>query len=393
MPAWLHHLATRFDLERTFTREGRQEITLRYAIFFSIIVLLAFLPFRIIDWVKERNTLNSFFVINILVCIGILFFVSVLNSKNKTALAGKIFIFVSSYLCFTAYPFQNADQILLYLAIPVSISNLISDSRRSILVLLFVIPIYMLFYLLEFSNQAFPLFSVVCLLLIALVSWRASNIIDKMVGQLVSAYHCTIEGWAQALEMRNQETEGHSVRVVELTMRLARKMKVPSSLLEHMQRGVLLHDIGKMGVPDSILCKPGPLSDAETRVMQKHPVYARDFLAHIAFLAPAINIPYCHHEKWDGTGYPRGIQQDAIPLEARIFSVVDVWDAMRSKRSYRDPIPESQVFEYLRSEKERSFDPGVVDEFLEMMQAPEPGYESNSARVLKAPVKEIPLQG
>jgi hypothetical protein len=385
MPAWLRHFASHFDLESTFTREGRQEITLRYAVWFSIVVLMSLLPFRIIGWQGARNDINTFYLVNNLICISILLLIGWLNSRHKLKIASEVFIFISSYLCFTAYPYQNADQILLYLVIPVSIASLISDNRKSLGVIIFVIPIFLLLYQLEFSQQPFPVFSLVCLVFVALISWRASKIIDQMVSQLVSAYHSTIEGWAQALEMRNQETEGHSHRVVGLTLQLAESMNVPVCRREHLQRGVLLHDIGKMGVPDSILCKHGPLTDSEKKVMQKHPVYARDLLGHIAYLAPAIDIPYCHHEKWDGTGYPRGIQGNAIPLEARIFSVIDVWDAMRSKRSYRDPIPEKQVIEYLRTERGRSFDPSVVDEFLAMINAPVEIHEKSPILSLSAP--------
>jgi HD-GYP domain-containing protein (c-di-GMP phosphodiesterase class II) len=381
MHAWLRHFASQFNLERALTREGRQEITLRYAVWFSIFVLLALLPFRAAAWIDGKSPSNTFYLFNNLAGMAILLIVGWLNTRQKNALASEIFIFISCYLCFTAYPFQNPDQVLLYLVIPVSISSLISDGRRSILVALIVIPIFLVLYQVEFANSPFPIFSVICVLLVAIISWQAANVIDKMVGQLVSAYHGTIEGWASALEMRNQETEGHSQRVVALTMQLAERMHIPQSRREHLQRGVLLHDIGKMGIPDAILCKQGPLSDAELKVMQKHPLYAKELLGHIAYLAPAIDIPYCHHEKWDGTGYPRGIQGEAIPIEARLFSVVDVWDAMRSRRSYREAIPESQVFEYLRSEKQRSFDPVVVDEFLAMMHAPvSPG--GNSSRLM-----------
>ncbi|MBA4375263.1 MAG: HD-GYP domain-containing protein [Anaerolinea sp.] len=188
-----------------------------------------------------------------------------------------------------------------------------------------------------------------------------------MTGQLVSAYDSTIEGWSQALEMRNQETEGHSQRVADLTMQLVKKMCVDETCWVHIHRGVLLHDIGKMVVPDTILCKAGPLTESEHQIMRNHPHYAKDLLIKIPYLAPALEIPYCHHEKWDGSGYPRGLRGNEIPLEARIFSVIDVWDAMRSKRSYRDAIAEHQVIEYLNIESGRSFDPVIVNEFFDMM--------------------------
>ncbi len=389
MHPWLKQLSSRFDLNETFTRADRHEVTLRYAIWFTIFVLLILLPFLLVQWIREPSTWNAFYALNNIACILGLVTTSILNDKNKGDLAGEIFIFISSYLCFTAYPFQNPDQILLYLAIPVCVSSFITDGRRSLAVVLIVIPMFLIVFALKFSQTPFPIFSVICVVLLALISWRVSVLIDKIIGQIVSAYDSTIAGWAQALELRNQETEGHSIRVVDLTMQLARKMRLPAERLDHFRRGVLLHDIGKMGIPDSILCKPGPLTDAEKRVMQNHPVYARDLIKPISYLSPAADIPYCHHEKWDGTGYPRGIQGDAIPIEARIFSVVDVWDAMRSKRSYRDAIPETQVVEYLRTEKGRSFDPLIVDEFLNLLQIPEPATKERSRLVLSYPPRRL----
>jgi putative nucleotidyltransferase with HDIG domain len=165
--------------------------------------------------------------------------------------------------------------------------------------------------------------------------------------ELVSAYDATIEGWSRALDLRNKETEGHSQRVTELTVRLADKMGLPAGELLHVRWGALLHDIGKMGVPDRILLKPGPLTDEEWVIIGKHPMYAYELLSPIAYLRPALDIPYCHHEKCDGTGYPRQLKGEQIPLAARIFAVVDVWDALRSNRPYRPKWPEDKVRELI----------------------------------------------
>jgi diguanylate cyclase (GGDEF)-like protein/PAS domain S-box-containing protein len=182
--------------------------------------------------------------------------------------------------------------------------------------------------------------------------------------ELAAAYDATIEGWSRALDLRDQETEGHSRRVTLMTLRLARAMGVPEARLVHIRRGALLHDIGKMGIPDRILHKPGPLSEEEWRIMRRHPVYAREMLQPVEFLGPALEIPFCHHEHWDGTGYPRGLEGGEIPLEARIFAVVDVWDALRSDRPYRPAWSESRVCEHLRSLAGSHLDPAVVDVFL-----------------------------
>jgi len=183
--------------------------------------------------------------------------------------------------------------------------------------------------------------------------------------ELTLAYDTTLEGWSRALDMRDKETEGHTQRVAEMTLLLARALKMGEAEMMHIRRGALLHDIGKMGVPDSILQKPGPLTEEEWEIMRKHPMYAYEMLSPIHFLRPALDIPYCHHEKWDGTGYPRGLKGELIPLSARIFSVVDVWDALRSNRPYRPAWPEDKVREYIRQLAEKDFDPKIVEVFLE----------------------------
>ncbi|MCF6277330.1 MAG: GAF domain-containing protein, partial [Anaerolineales bacterium] len=181
--------------------------------------------------------------------------------------------------------------------------------------------------------------------------------------RLTQAYDATIEGWAKALELRDMETEGHSRRVVGTTMELARRMGIRPEKMADIRRGALLHDIGKMGVPDSILQKPGKLSEEEWQVMRKHPLYAYQWLASIDYLRPALNIPYCHHEKWDGTGYPRQLKGEQIPLEARVFAVVDVWDALCSDRPYRKAWSEQKTLEYIQNEAGKHFDPQVVRVF------------------------------
>ena len=188
--------------------------------------------------------------------------------------------------------------------------------------------------------------------------------------ELALAYDTTLEGWSRALDLRDHETEGHTRRVTEMTVRLARAMGVPDAELAHIRRGALLHDIGKMGIPDSILLKPGPLTDEERQVMQLHPVHAYDLLAPIAFLRPALDIPYCHHEKWDGSGYPRGLRGEQIPLSARIFAVADVWDALTSDRPYRPAWPPEEVLEHIKSQSGTHFEPRVVDLFLSVVEVP-----------------------
>lgn len=190
--------------------------------------------------------------------------------------------------------------------------------------------------------------------------------IQKSHSELFLAYEKTIEGWARALDYRDKETEGHSRRVTEITMRMARAMGINDAELVHVKRGALLHDIGKLGIPDGILLKPGKLTAEEWEIIKTHPVIAYKLLSPIAFLRPAIDIPYYHHEKWNGTGYPRGLKEEDIPLPARIFSVVDVWDALRSDRPYRPAWDIEKTREYIKSLAGVEFDPDVVEVFLKI---------------------------
>jgi HD-GYP domain-containing protein (c-di-GMP phosphodiesterase class II) len=169
------------------------------------------------------------------------------------------------------------------------------------------------------------------------------------------------------MDLRDKETEGHTQRVTELTVQLAKKMGVSQQEIVQMRRGALLHDIGKLGVPDNILLKPGKLTDIEWAVMRQHPKYAYNMLTPINYLRPALDIPYCHHEKWDGSGYPRGLQGEEIPIAARLFAVIDVWDALRSDRPYRAGWTAEKTREHIIEGSGTHFDPRVAEAFLSLL--------------------------
>jgi response regulator RpfG family c-di-GMP phosphodiesterase len=185
--------------------------------------------------------------------------------------------------------------------------------------------------------------------------------------ELAMAYDATIEGWSRALDLRDRETEGHTQRVTDMTVSLARRMGFSEDRLVFIRRGALLHDIGKMGIPDYILHKPEELTEEELHIMQKHPQFAYDMLEPIAYLRDALSIPYSHHEKWDGTGYPRGLSGTQIPLEARLFAIVDVWDAITTDRPYRKSWPRDEALKYIREQSGKYFDPQLVEIFLQEM--------------------------
>ena len=201
------------------------------------------------------------------------------------------------------------------------------------------------------------------------VALENARLVDKLKAAndaLESAYQKTLEGWVQALDLRDSVTEGHTLRTADLAVDLARLMGVPEADLPHLRRGALLHDIGKMAIPDSILMKPGTLDEAEWQVMRQHPQTAYTWLSSIDFLKPAIDIPRYHHECWDGGGYLQGLRGEQIPLWARIFTVIDVWDAMCSDRPYRKAYSGQATFEFIRQESGKRFDPRVVEAFFDL---------------------------
>ena len=185
--------------------------------------------------------------------------------------------------------------------------------------------------------------------------------------QLLNAYEATIEGLSHALDLRDRETEGHSRRVTELTIQLAQAMNIGETEITHYRRGALLHDMGKIGIPDSILHKPDTLTEEEWTIMRKHPQLAYEMLSPIEYLRPALDIPYSHHEKWDGSGYPRGLKGEEIPMSARLFAIADVWDALTSDRPYRVAWNETEALAYIREQSGRHFDPTVVELFFNVI--------------------------
>jgi len=193
-------------------------------------------------------------------------------------------------------------------------------------------------------------------------------VVAERTNELSQSYDETLVGWAKALELRERETAGHSHRVMKLTLQMANEIGISAEKQVHIQRGALLHDIGKMGISDNILLKPASLTSDEWAEMRQHPTYAYELLRQIKFLEPALNIPYMHHEKWDGTGYPRGLKGEEIPLEARIFALVDVWDALTSERPYRKAMPFEEVIQYINDQSGSHFDPNLAKRFIKMIQ-------------------------
>ncbi|HNS37125.1 MAG TPA: HD domain-containing phosphohydrolase, partial [Anaerolineaceae bacterium] len=208
-------------------------------------------------------------------------------------------------------------------------------------------------------------------LILSLLGNTAAIALDnaRLFGDLLEAYDGIIEAWGRVLELRDQDTEGHTRRVTDLTVQVGRRMGLDETALANLRRGALLHDIGKLAIPDRVLLKPGPLDADEWDLMRKHPLYAYQMLQPLAFLQPVTDIPLCHHERWDGEGYPHSLSGTDIPLPARIFAVVDVWDALNSARPYRPAWPQPEIITYLQAHAGTRFDPDVVRVFLELLEA------------------------
>jgi hypothetical protein len=207
---------------------------------------------------------------------------------------------------------------------------------------------------------------VVVLLIIAVV--HRNHVEQDRQSELKMAYDHSLESWAHALEIRDRDTEGHSRRVADMTVELARACKVGKDQLEHIYRGALLHDIGKMAIPDAILQKPAALTEEEWMLMHRHPDTAIEMMADIPFLAPAMEIPNCHHESWDGKGYPNHLKGEKIPLSARIFTIVDTWDALISERPYRKAWSRDKALKYIQEQSGIKFDPTIVPKFIRLLK-------------------------
>jgi len=202
----------------------------------------------------------------------------------------------------------------------------------------------------------------------AMLYWLIGRDIKRLAAinqRLVQSHEQALRVMVSAMDIRHKETRDHSDRVMRMAMGLARLTGMQGEPLLALKFGALLHDIGKLAIPDAILIKPGKLSEAEMAQMRKHPEIGRELMDKVDFLRQATDIPYAHHERWDGTGYPRGLRGEEIPFAARIFSIVDVWDALSFPRVYKPAWPEDEVLAYLRGAAGSQLDPHLVKLFLE----------------------------
>jgi putative nucleotidyltransferase with HDIG domain len=355
------------DYTKYILLDYRQKL-LRVLLVACIIILLGLTIFNLMSWLPVTLIRWEGFSLAAGIAIIVLLILLWMNQRGHVALVGWIFCLFVFVSIFVSYSPSRFSQALLIMALPVAVSSLIIQPWTSFLFAGLTIMIYMWTYLQSGKVSDLDSISIAALLILTIGAYVVSKILNKSISDSVRAYDETIQGWANALEMRDSETMGHSQRVVNLTLSLARKLGIQGPDLVHARRGVLLHDIGKMGIPDSILHKHGALTEDEWEVMRKHPEYARDYFSGISYLTPAMDIPFFHHEKWDGTGYPHGLQGEHIPLPARIFAVVDVWDALTSDRPYREAWTNAKTLKYIQEQAGKHFDPRVVDIFTRLIE-------------------------
>lgn len=360
---------TSSDSAQYLILEYRQKL-LRVLLILCFIITIVLTVINLTEWFKEP--LAEWGIYNLVsdgISISVLLLLYHGNQKGYVSLVGWLFGLTIITAIPTSYSPAELNQTFLIMALPVAISSFVIRPWASFVFTCGLIAFYTVTFFSYPGTFQYDLFSLIALCVLSVGSYLTASILIKAISDTVRSYDETIQGWATALEMRDSETMGHSQRIVELTLTLARKLGVKDMDLLHIRRGALLHDIGKMGIPDAILHKPGMLTEAEWVIMRKHPVYARDYLANVSYLAPALDIPYSHHERWDGTGYPQGSKGEQIPLAARIFAVVDVWDALTSRRPYLETWTKEEALAYIQEQSGKHFDPGIVDAFTELVKS------------------------
>jgi len=306
-----------------------------------------------------------------------------LNKKGYVLPVGLSSIAITILLAVFVSDARYLEYSMVIFAIPVGISSFIIRPYISILFASLTAAAYGILTIVTGYTWEYKLTAILALFSLAFLTWVISlqlesalekndklvTDVQKAYQEIKDAYATTLEGWSHAMEIRDRETQGHSKRVTELTIRMARRMGFSEEELVHIYRGALLHDIGKLGIPDDILHKPGPLDEHEMNIMRLHPQIAVDLISPIDYLKPALNIPRYHHEKWDGTGYPHGLVGETIPLEARIYAIIDVYDALTHDRPYRQKMSEKDALEFIKSQAGTHFDPAVLEVFLKEIEA------------------------
>lgn len=338
--------------------------------YFAVNDLLVLFLFRYPEY-------RLYFVQDILAFIPLYVFWK-LNQKAYVTLAAYLSIIFSILAAVLGSDPKYLEYVMIVFTLPVGISSFVIRPSSSFLFAFLTAASFTISSIVNNYSWEYNFTAIIGLFGLAFITWAVANQLenalqknDEMLSSLrksntdiQNAYETTLEGWSHALEVRDRETEGHTQRVTDIVNRMAILLGFNEEHLIHIHRGALLHDIGKLGIADEILHKPGPLSEQELEIMRTHPQIAYNLLYPIEYLRPALPIPHYHHEKWDGTGYPHGLKGNNIPLEARIFAVIDVYDALLHDRPYRKAWEKEKVLEHIKSESGKHFDPAVVEVFI-----------------------------
>lgn len=335
------------------------------------------LHLTIVNFIFRSEDMETFreYIVQDLASIFIVYVLWVFNRKGYTLWTAISFVSFSIVTPVILFQPKDLETTMVILALPIMASSFVITPTASFFYAFLAslgytisILFYDMFYLYNFTS-IITLFGISFAAFIT--SWQFNKSLKKnetLFNELEQSYETTLDSWSRALDLRDKETEGHTQRVAELTLRIAKKMNFSKEELIHIRRGALLHDIGKLGVPDNILLKPGPLTDEEMNFMRQHTKFAYELIYPIEYLRPALSIPTTHHEKWDGSGYPGGLKGDQIPLAARIFAIVDVYDALTSDRPYRPAWSKEKVIQYIRENSGTHFDPQIVPIFLQEIE-------------------------
>ena len=322
-------------------------------------------------WMKSGPEYEVY-LLEDLATLGLMIGLWQLNRKGHIKVAAHISITLSILGAVILYNPNNTEFNIEILILPIITSSFVISPPASFYYALFATSGYTYYSYYYDALASYNFTGVLAIFATAFftffTAWQLNNTLNKnqsLLKDLQSSYEVTLDSWSRALDLRDKETEGHTQRVTKLTCKVARAMKLSEEELVHIRRGALLHDIGKLGVPDEILHKNGPLTDTELKIMRQHPQFAYNLLYPIEYLRPSMDIPYCHHEKWDGSGYPRGLKGKEIPLSARIFAVADVYDALTSNRPYRQAWSQEKTLDYIQKESGTHFDPDIVKIFVE----------------------------
>ncbi len=376
---WWDHFAGMVNIQTTDSdveRKGKI-LALYIMLLFGIVVYILINNLYVIA-VYSPPEYNLYLIQDIITFIPLLLFWK-LNQKGYVTLTAYSAVLFSILAAVLGSETKFMEYLMVVFALPIGISSFVIKPSSSIFFALLTAIAYTTSSILEGYIWEYNLTAIIALFSLAIMTWSIAHQLEhalqkndalvrtlrKSNRDIKDAYETTLEGWSHALEIRDHETEGHTQRVTDFTTRIAIKMGFSEEQLIQIHRGALLHDIGKLGIPDVILHKPGPLTDAEMATMRTHTQIAYNLLYPIEYLRPALTIPTYHHEKWDGTGYPHGTKGNDIPLEARIFAVIDVYDALSYDRPYRKAWTKEKVIEYIKSESGKHFDPDVVKIFLQ----------------------------